>query len=65
MEQHCCQRIRPSAAKARRCDKTSCMHTRFALITASAVLVTGLGLAAASAQQKAAKPSLVVYKSPT
>jgi len=40
------------------------MQKRFALIGAGTVLIAGLGLAAASPQQKSALP-VVVYKSPT
>jgi hypothetical protein len=45
------------------------MHARFALIAAGSLLVSGLGLVAAPAPQKAAPKasagSVVVYKSPT
>jgi hypothetical protein len=40
------------------------MHARFALVSAGALLITGLGLIAPPAPQKAAA-SVVVYKSPT
>jgi hypothetical protein len=51
------------------------MRTRFGLLAGAALLVTGVGLVAASAwsaessaapaAQKTAGPSMVVYKSPT
>jgi hypothetical protein len=48
------------------CDNEPTMSSRTALFVFGAVLVTGLGISAARAQQKAASgPSVVVYKSPT
>jgi hypothetical protein len=41
------------------------MDPRFVLVSAGALLITGLGLVAPPAPQKAAAPSVVVYKSPT
>jgi hypothetical protein len=41
------------------------MRTRFPLLAGAALLATGVGFAAASAPQKAAATSMVVYKSPT
>ena len=41
------------------------MHIRFALIAAGTLTITGLGLAAASAPQRASAIPVVVYKSPT
>jgi len=41
------------------------MPARFALVSAGALLVTGLGLVASPAPQKTAAASVVVYKSPT
>ena len=41
------------------------MQIRFALIAAGTLMITGLGLAAASAPQRASAIPVVVYKSPT
>jgi hypothetical protein len=41
------------------------VHTRFSLIAAGMLVVTGFVLAAASARQKPAPVPVVVYKSPT
>ena len=41
------------------------MHTRFALITAGTLALTGLGLISTTAAQKAPAAAVVVYKSPT
>ena len=41
------------------------MQIRFALIAAGTLMISGLGLATASAPQKAAAVPVIVYKSPT
>jgi hypothetical protein len=41
------------------------MQSRFAMLAGGALLTTGLGLAPATAPQKAASVSMVVYKSQT
>ncbi len=41
------------------------MQIRFALIAAGTLMITGLGLAAASAPQRGSAVPVAVYKSPT